>query len=102
MSSKKLPQPNKIIHLKDDGYSTHKSKNIRHKALSRSSQKHGSLKIMRRLNLIRNLSKNNSKQKLIMTDDVEYLKKLYQREKKKSVKSGSHKKTHTKKKVISK
>jgi hypothetical protein len=81
---KLLPRPNSAIHLKDDGYSTHKSDILRRRALTKSSQKHGSLTIMRRLNLIRNLSKKGSRQKEIMSKDVEYLKKKYSKSRKSS------------------
>ena len=91
---KRLPKPGNAIHLSDDGYNTSKSKLARHKALSRSSKKHGSLVVMRRLNLIKNLSREN-KSKYVMKDDVEYLKKMYAREKKgkKGSKIGSKKGT---------
>lgn len=90
---KRLPKPGNTIHLSDEGYNTSKSKLARHKALSRSSRKYGSLVVMRRLNLIKNLSREN-KSKYVMKDDVEYLKKMYAREKKKrSNKKGSKKGT---------
>lgn len=84
---KLLPKPSSTIHLADDGYSTHKSKSVRQKSLKKSSRKYGSLTVMKRLNLIRNLSRHNSKQKNIMSQDVEFLKKQYAKEKKKKRKS---------------
>jgi len=90
-NSYKLPRPGNNIHLSDDGYDTSKSKLARHRALSRSSKKHGSLVVMKRLNLIKNLSREN-KNKYIMKDDVEYLKKLYAQEKKNKIGSKNNSK----------
>lgn len=80
-SRKLLPQPDPDVHLSDDGYSTNKSAKSRQRALTRASKKYGSLSVMRRLNLIRNLSRKGSKQKKIMSKDVEYLKKKYSKSK---------------------
>lgn len=89
-SRKLLPRPGDEFHLSDEGYSTLKSKVSRQRSLSRSSKKHGSLTVMRRLNLIRNLSREN-KSKSIMKEDVEYMKRLYSKEKRKVSKKGSKK-----------
>lgn len=80
---KKLPQPSKDVHLGDDGYSVRKSSSARRNALKKASSKHGSLTVLKRLNLIRNLSKNNSKNKKRLSEDVEYMKRKYKREKNK-------------------
>ena len=81
---KLLPQPSKDMDLKKFGYSTHKSKTARHISLKNASKKYGTLSVLKRLNLIRNLSRHGSPQKQIMSDDVEYMKKLYAIYKKKS------------------
>lgn len=83
---KMLPKPDDYFHLSDDGYNTFKSKLARQSSLRKSATKHGSLKVMQRLNLIKNLSRQ-SKSKNIMKKDVDYLKKLYSREKKRNSKT---------------
>lgn len=84
MSSKKLlPKPSDNIHLSDVGYAVHKSESARHRSLKRASKKNGALPVVRRLNLIRNLTRSGSKNKKILSKDVEYVKKIYKQEKKK-------------------
>jgi len=79
--SKTLPAiDNEDIHLSDYGYSLDKNQKDRKKYLDQASKKEGTLKILRRLNLIRNytsIEKNKNK----MTKDVEYLKNKYKKEK---------------------
>lgn len=82
-TKKKLPKPDNLYHLSTDGYSVNKSKISRQKSLTKSSKKVGSLTVMRRLNLIRNLTKKGTKQKKILGNDVEFLKAKYKKEKKK-------------------
>jgi hypothetical protein len=79
----RLPNPsNDDVHLSDFNYYLDRADSTRYKALRKASKKHGTLKILKRVNLIRNITKNNSKNKKILSKDVEYLKKLYSREKK--------------------
>ena len=93
-----LPKPGNDIHLANDGYSLDKSKLSRQTALKKSSKKFGSLRVLKRLNLIRNLTKSNSKNKSILTNDVNYLKRIYAKEKNtKNKKSGSKRNTKNKK-----
>ena len=82
MSSKKglLPQPSDNVHLSKYGYSTSKSRLSREKALRKSSKKLGTLPVLRRLNLIKNISADK-KTKKIMKRDVNFLKKQYKKEK---------------------
>lgn len=80
-SSKTLPPiDNKDIHLSDYDYTLEKNQKDRKKTLDQASKKEGTLKILRRLNLIRNytsVEKNKNK----MTKDIEYLKEKYIKEK---------------------
>lgn len=81
MKKQKLPQPNDDVHLTDFGYKLNKSKMARQKALKHGSSKHGTLTVLRRLNLIRNLTKQG-KNKKKLTDDVNYMKKIHRNKKK--------------------
>jgi hypothetical protein len=51
------PVDNSNIHLSDYGYSLSKSKTSRKGSLKRASKKEGTLPVLRRLNLIRNIYK---------------------------------------------
>jgi hypothetical protein len=75
------PVDNSNIHLSDYGYSLSKSKTSRKGSLKRASKKEGTLPVLRRLNLIRNYTAVKSN-KTKMTEDVDYLKKEYAKEKK--------------------
>lgn len=90
----RLPKPDPNIHLSKDGYKVSASKVSRHKALKKGSKKYGTLATMRRVNLIRNLTKRGTKNRDILGEDVEYMKKLYRQEKsKKSTNNKKSKKT---------
>ncbi len=86
--SKLLPHPDPNgIHLSKYGYSTSKTQAQRRASLKKSSKKNGALPVLRRLNLIRNLtstvtSKKTRKAHEIMSKDVEFMKKIYKDEKK--------------------
>jgi hypothetical protein len=100
MSVKLLPRPNDIVHLTKQGYRVAETVQNRHIALKKSSKKYSTLPVLKRLNLIRNLTPKNSKAHNRMSQDVEFMKKLYKQEKnkkgskkesKKSSKKGSKK-----------
>ena len=81
---KLLPRPDKsadALHLSKQGYSTAKKSLMRHESLKRSSKKYGTLPVLKRLNLIRNITAPNLQAHKVMSSDVEYLKKLYKHEK---------------------
>ena len=68
------------IHLSEYGYSLSNPEKVRKASLKRASKEAGTLKVLRRLNLIRNytaVEKNKKK----MTKDVEFLKDKYKEEK---------------------
>jgi hypothetical protein len=80
---KLLPHPDPNVHLSKQGYSTAKKSSSRHKSLKRSSAKYGTLPVLKRLNLIRNLTAPDLKAHDVMSKDVNYMKKLYKHEKEK-------------------
>ena len=100
-----LPRPDPNIHLSKLGYSTSKKSSARQNSLKRASKKYGTLPVLKRINLIRNITsvKTSDKTKKVhdvMGKDVEFMKKLYKKEKstmsrqkgsKKSSKKGSKK-----------
>lgn len=81
---KLLPRPDRSAsapHLSKQGYSTAKKASARHESLKKSSKKYGTLPVLKRLNLIRNLTAPDLKAHDVMSKDVEYMKKLYKHEK---------------------
>lgn len=80
MPRKLLPKPDKSNTLSKFGYSlTHKLQS-RQTSLKSASKKYGTLPVLKRLNLIRNLTvpeKNKKK----LSQDVEFMKRVYAREK---------------------
>lgn len=73
---KTLPKPDDIVHLTKYGYSVHASDSQRHDALRAASRDYGTLTILRRLNLLRNYQAI-PENKEIFSQDVEYMKQLY-------------------------
>jgi len=97
-----LPTPDPSgIHLSKYGYSTSKKQSQRRNSLKRTSKKYGALPVLKRLNLIRNITSTKTSEKTkkahdIMSKDVEYMKKLYSNEKERKIsrsKKGSKKKS---------
>lgn len=85
-----LPKPDiskDAIHLSKYGYKVKSPEKIRRLSLKRASKKNNKLEILRRLNLIRNITKKNTETKRKLTRDVEFMKTLYKKEKKKSTKT---------------
>lgn len=78
---KTLPVPGDIIKLSKYGYRIHKSDRVRQRALREASKDFDVLPVLRRLNLLRNLQAITSDSKEIFNEDVEYMKKLYARTK---------------------
>lgn len=73
---KTLPKPDDKVHLTKYGYSVHASEEQRHNALRAASRDYGTLTILRRLNLLRNYQAI-PENKDIFSEDVEYMKHLY-------------------------
>jgi nitrate reductase beta subunit len=78
-----LPKLGDEYHLSDYGYKLSKSEADRRKALTKASKSVGTLPVLRRLNLARNYSKNVPNNHKRYTQDVEYMKRKYKREKSK-------------------
>jgi hypothetical protein len=78
---KLLPRPDNKIHLSKYGYSAKKKSSNRHAALKAAANDTDTLLVLRGLNLLRNYQRLPSTKK-IFDDDVEYMKNLYIREKK--------------------
>jgi hypothetical protein len=77
-----LPKPSPNVHLSKSGYRLDKTELSRHKSLKKASKKQGTLEVLKRLNLIRNLTKKDTLNKKKLSKDVDYMKKLYKTEKK--------------------
>ena len=98
---KLLPRPDPNVHLSKQGYSTSKKASSRHNSLKRSSKKYGTLPVLKRLNLIRNLTPVTMPAHKVMSSDVEFMKKFYSHEKDKKMsrqQSKKKSKRHSKKK----
>lgn len=81
-----LPRPDPNVHLSKLGYSTSKKASARQRSLKRASKKYGTLQVLKRINLIRNITsvKTSDKTKKahdVMGKDVDFMKKLYKKEK---------------------
>ena len=76
-SKKVLPKPGKDISLSRYGYSVHKSKSQRQAALKKAAQKTKPLKVLRRMNLLRNYQADAANKKA-MSEDVEFMKDMYE------------------------
>ena len=76
-----LPQPGDEIHLSKYGYMLEKPKKSRQLSLKKASKKHGTLKVLKRTNLIATLSKSYPENYNKLRSDVEFLKKEYKHEK---------------------
>lgn len=86
-----LPKPSDDIHLSSTGYNLKKTVKQRRLSLKKASQKYKPLNVLRRLNLIRNLSRKGSNAKKKLSKDVEYMKTLYKTTKRKTTKKSSKK-----------
>jgi hypothetical protein len=77
----------KLFEIKDkgfltkNGYSLKKSINDRKKSLRRASKEKGMLPVLRHLNAIRTLQKNNTKNFSKLDKDVKFVQKEYRKEK---------------------
>ena len=77
----KLPQPSDDMSLSRYGYKLDKTVLSRQSSLRRASKRHGSLPVLRRLNLIRNINKRGTKNYKKLSRDVEYMKKNHKKTK---------------------
>lgn len=77
-----LPKPDDLIHLHDYGYSTKESNKKRQQAIRKAMKDNPPLKVLQRLNLLRNYQSIPSV-KQTFNKDVEYAKDLYKKIKQK-------------------
>lgn len=78
-----LPKLDKNISLSSFEYNLSKNDKSRKTSLKKASNKYGTLQVLRRVNLIRNYSKSIPKNYKKLSNDVDYLKKEYSKEKNK-------------------
>jgi hypothetical protein len=102
MSRRLLPQPGQGYHLSKFGYSLSQKRNSRQSSLKMASKKYGTLPVLKRLNLIRNITSSEYKTKNKLTEDVKFLKQLYKKEKIQLARSGSRKESKINKKRVTK
>jgi hypothetical protein len=78
-----LPKPDtKYHHLSKYGYKLSSKKESRHNSLKRASKKYGTLPVLKRVNLIRNITNPQLIQnKKKLASDVKFMTQLYNREK---------------------
>jgi hypothetical protein len=78
-----LPQPDtKYHHLSKYGYKLSSKKETRHNSLKRASKKYGTLPVLKRVNLIRNITNPQLKEnKKKLASDVKFMMQLYNKEK---------------------
>ena len=74
--AKTLPTPKKDGSLSKYGYKLDLPVDVRRKALVKAAKKEGWLEIVRRLNLIHNITASGTKNKQKLGWDVEYAKKM--------------------------
>jgi hypothetical protein len=83
----KIGNDKKLFEIKDkgfltkNGYSLKKSTNDRKKSLRRASKEKGMLPVLRHLNAIRTLQKNNTTNFNKLDKDVKFVQKEYRKEK---------------------
>ncbi len=98
---KLLPKPDtKYHHLSKYGYKLSSKKETRHNSLKRASKKYGTLPVLKRVNLIRNITNPElTKNKKKLASDVKFMTQLYNREKRsiERVKSKKHTKKSSRK-----
>jgi hypothetical protein len=76
-----LPPLGDEVHLSNFGYSLKETKQERQKSLKKASKKHGTLKVLKRTNLIANYSQWNEDNYKKLRQDVEFLKDEYAKQK---------------------
>jgi hypothetical protein len=78
-----LPKPDtKYHHLSKYGYKLSSKKETRHTSLKRASKKYGTLPVLKRVNLIRNITNPQlTKNKKKLDSDVKFMTQIYNKEK---------------------
>jgi hypothetical protein len=83
---KTLPALGNELHLSKYGYSLKDAKQARQQSLKKASKKFGTLKVLKRTNLIANYSQWNDKNYKKLRQDVEFLKDEYATDKQSLIK----------------
>ena len=80
---KLLPKPDtEYHHLSKYGYKLSSKKDTRHNSLKKASKKYGTLPVLKRVNLIRNITNPQlTENKKKLSSDVKFMTQLYNREK---------------------
>jgi hypothetical protein len=84
-----LPKPGDEYHLSKFGYSLTNKKSSRQSSLKAASKKFGTLPVLKRVNLIRNITNPEYETKKKLTADVKFMKELYKKEKRTMERAGS-------------
>jgi len=74
--NKTLPKPDPDVHLSNYGYYLDRPKEKRMESLRRASSAYGNLRVLRRVNLIRNLTGDEKNYKKL-SNDIKYLSNRY-------------------------
>jgi hypothetical protein len=93
MPRRLLPKPGDEYHLSKFGYSLSNKKNSRQSSLKAASKKYGTLQVLKRVNLIRNITNPEYETKKKLNADVKFMKDLYKKEKKQPSRKKSSRKT---------
>lgn len=91
MPRRLLPKPGDEYHLSKFGYSLSHKRSSRRSSLKAASKKYGTLQVLKRVNLIRNITNPEYEAKKKLASDVNYMKQLYKKEKKSMSRAGSKK-----------
>jgi hypothetical protein len=91
--SQRLPTPGKDISLRKYGYSVDKPAYNRHKALMAAARDTDEYKVLKHLNLVRNIQAYDQDSKRKMSADVNFMKGRYAEYKKRHSRGGSKKKS---------
>ena len=73
------------------GYSLSEKRNSRQSSLKAASKKYGTLQVLKRVNLIRNITNSQNENKNKLSSDVNFMKDLYKKQKKTMSRAGSKK-----------
>lgn len=76
MTTKSLPKVTNEISLRKSGYTIRENDQKRHNSLKKASREHGTLTVLKKLNLVRNYNKNK-KAEAILSRDVNYVSDMY-------------------------
>ena len=91
MPRRLLPQPDDAYHLSKFGYSLSEKRNSRQSSLKAASKKYGTLQVLKRVNLIRNITNSQNENKNKLSSDVKFMKDLFNKQKRSMTRTSSKK-----------